>query len=102
DGTLRYKRKWGAVAGRPVTWDYFLLQQAGTAGARAALTAAPLVVQRDGELLGLLGAEGVDPYARAEALDTAGLSGITVLGADGPSAPPARRRDVIPLVEVVS
>jgi hypothetical protein len=82
DGVFRYKRKWGAAIGRPVTWDYFLLEAQSTPGARAILTAAPLVVRRRGDLSVLSAAYGVDAAAHRAGLDTPGLRGVTLLEDD--------------------
>jgi hypothetical protein len=89
DGVLRYKRKWGARLAPPTAWERFVLGWKATAGTRAALTAAPLVVQRgDGRLIGLVGAAGVDVGAHVERVDTPGLAELVVL-ADGDVAAPA-------------
>jgi hypothetical protein len=90
DGVLRYKRKWGATLGRPTTWERFILHWRSTAGTRAALTAAPLVVQRPGgELFGLAGAAGVDVGAQAAAVDTPGLAELVVLSDEAHVPEPA-------------
>jgi len=83
DGVLRYKRKWGAALGWPVTWDVFLLRVRNTAAARAALTATPLVVERGRALSALVGMDGLEPRARVASVDTPGLSEILVLGGEG-------------------
>jgi hypothetical protein len=84
DGVLRYKRKWGARLDRPATWDVFLLRYRNGPGVRAALTAAPLVVEHRGRLRALAGAEGVCPGDHLERIDTPGLADLTVLAGEPP------------------
>jgi hypothetical protein len=54
DGVLHYKRKWGERIGPPLGRDGFLLRCRNTPGLRAALAAAPLVLDVGrGRLAGL-------------------------------------------------
>jgi GNAT acetyltransferase-like protein len=83
DGVLRYKRKWGATIGRPGTWDTFLLRYRNTPALRAALTAVPLIVERDdGGLAALTGAHGdaaSDVAGHVRRLDAPGLDEFACL-----------------------
>lgn len=79
DGVFRYKRKWGAVVGRPTTWDAYLLRRRDGEAVRAALAAAPLVVRRGHTLAVLAGAEGGDAAAQRAALAIPGVAAVEVL-----------------------
>jgi hypothetical protein len=97
DGVLRYKRKWGASLGPPDTWDGWWLHWRDSAATRAALTAAPLVVERGrGRLAALVGATGTDAATRARELALPGLEEITCLTGEAvtsPAAPPPSARE---------
>jgi hypothetical protein len=87
DGVLRYKRKWGGRLGAPTTWDSFQLRYRDGAAVRAALTAAPLVIERGtGGLAGVIGAAGEaahDLEGHLKRLDVPGLTEIACLVEDG-------------------
>jgi hypothetical protein len=99
DGVLRYKRKWGASLGRPNTWEVFALRYRNSAGIRAALAAAPLVIDRgpDG-LAALVGAPGDNPSDVIERVETPGLREIALLVDHTPVvlAPPDPRIRIVP------
>jgi hypothetical protein len=102
DGVLRYKRKWGASLGRPSTWETFALRYRNTPAARAALAAAPLVVDRGRDGLAALLASGERTAADTIAnVDTPGLATIAVLVDETPVvlAPPDPRVRVVPPAE---
>jgi hypothetical protein len=102
DGVLRYKRKWGASLGRPSTWETFALRYRNTSATRAALAAAPLVVDRGREGLAVLVASGErTPAATIAEVDTPGLATIAMLVDETPVvlAPPDRRVRVVPLTQ---
>jgi hypothetical protein len=82
DGVLRYKRKWGARFGRPTTRDQYLLRYADVPSVRAALTAAPLVVERQGRLGAIAGAASID------VAETPGLDEIRLLESGRPTPHP--------------
>jgi hypothetical protein len=99
DGVLRYKRKWGASLGRPSTWETFALRYRNTPATRAALAAAPLVVDRGRDGLAALVASGERTPADAIAdVDTPGLATIVLLVDATPVvlAPPDARVRVVP------
>ena len=102
DGVLRYKRKWGASLGRPSTWETFALRYRNTPATRAALAAAPLVVDRGREGLAVLVASGErSPAAAIADVDTPGLATIAVLVDETPVvlAPPDPRVRLVPPAE---
>ena len=102
DGVLRYKRKWGASLGRPSTWETFALRYRNTPAARAALAAAPLVLDRGRDGLAALIASGERTPTDAIAdVDTPGLATIAVLVDETPVvlAPPDPRVHVVPPTE---
>jgi GNAT acetyltransferase-like protein len=109
DGVLRYKRKWGARIGRPATWDAFLFRYRNTPAVRAALTHAPLVVDRgDGALVALAGTHGAaaaDLAAHLGRLDAPGLGEFACLvdgsiAVSGPFDPRHTAVRVVPPDEV--
>src|SRR5262249_28831050 len=90
DGVLRYKRKWGGRLGRPRAWEAFRLHHPNTAATRAALTAAPLVLDRGrGRLAALMGVVGRDTAEHVARVETPGLAEIALLAdAGAPVDPP--------------
>jgi len=91
DGVLRYKRKWGAALDRPNTWDAWFLRYRHTPAVRAALTGAPILVDRGGRLVALAGVEESGLEAQLERIEAPGLDELACLVDDGALVP-----DVVP------
>jgi len=101
DGVLRYKRKWGGRLGAPDTWDRWLLRYRNTPALRAALTAAPLVIERGrGRLAALAGAHGAagdDLRHRVRQLEIPGLEELACLVGETAQVQTAADAETVPL-----